>query len=220
MNTTHHATLALIACGMTTVIPVFFGKLRVLPTWLSLQALALGWLSLNQAGVGLHALAAGLEILLLRAWLVPHILRRALAQNAHSAQMDVMPSNLITWGVAVALLIVAFQFGDGARADLRALTLGLIAATVTLVFLVLATNREPLAQLGALLYLENAVVLFEHLLPHPWPLPVHLVLSGVYLGSAAVGVWLIRGMQGSTAPTIDTHAPMPPPPPATAHDPA
>lgn len=206
MNTPHHATLALIACGMTTVIPVFFGKLRVLPTWLSLQALALalGWLSLSPSADGLHALAAGLEILLLRAWLVPHILRGALAQQPHSAQLDVMPSNLITWGVAVALLIVAFQFGNGARADLRALTLGVIAATVTLVFLVLATNREPLAQLGALLYLENAIVLFEHVLPHPWPLPVHLVLSGVYVGSAAVGAWLIRGMQGSAAPSHDS----------------
>ena len=40
MNTTHHATLALIACGMTTVIPVFFGKLRVLPT-LSRQTMAI-----------------------------------------------------------------------------------------------------------------------------------------------------------------------------------
>lgn len=199
MNTTQHATLALIACGVTIVIPVFFGKLRVVPTWLSLQALALGWLSLNQSTGGLHALTAGLEILLLRAWLVPHILRKTLAQQTHSAQMDVMPSNLITWGVAVALLIVAFQFGDGARADLRALTMGVIAATVTLVFLVLATNREPLAQLMALLYLENAIVLFEHVLPHPWPLPVHLVLSGVYVGSAAVGAWLIRGMEHSAA---------------------
>ena len=67
MNTTQHATLALIACGVTIVIPVFFGKLRVVPTWLSLQALALGWLSLNQSTGGLHALTAGLEILLLRA---------------------------------------------------------------------------------------------------------------------------------------------------------
>lgn len=199
MNPTPYATVALIACFMTTVIPVFFGKLRVVPIWLSLQALTLGWLSLNQSAGGLHALAAGLEILLLRTWLVPHILRGALARHADSAHLDVMPSNLITWGVAVALLIVAFQFGNGARADLRALTLGVVAATVTLVFLVLATNREPLAQLAALLFLENAIVLFELLLPHPWPLPVHMVLSGVYVGSAAVGAWLVRGMQCSAA---------------------
>lgn len=219
MNTSHYPTLALIACGLTTVIPVFFGKLRVLPVWLSLQALALGWLSLNQSADGVHALVAGMEILLLRAWLVPHILRRALAEQSHSAQHDVMPSNLITWGVAVALLIVAFQFGNGARADLRALTLGVVAATVALVFLVLATNREPLAQLAALLYLENAIVLFEHLLPHPWPLPVHLVLSGVYVGSATVGAWLIRGMQCSAAPSTDASIPRSPPPPVTAHEP-
>lgn len=201
MNSTNHATLALIACFITTITPLFFGKLGVAPTWLSLQALALGWLALSPAGTGLHALAAGLEILVVRAWLVPRIVRWSLAQHTHSAHMDVMPSNLITWGVAVALIIVAFQFGNGARADLRALTLGVVAATITMVFLVLATNRELIAQLVALLYMENAIVLFEHLLPHPWPAPVHFVLSGVYLGTTVVGAWLIRGAD-TTAPPV------------------
>ena len=40
-------SLPLIACLLATVIPVFFGKLSVTPTWLSLQALALGWITLN-----------------------------------------------------------------------------------------------------------------------------------------------------------------------------
>lgn len=195
MNTAMNPTLPLIACLLATVIPVFFGKLAVAPTWLSLQALALGWITLNQhQDLDTHALQAGLEILLIRAWLVPHLLRRTLARSA-AAELDVMPSNLFAWGAAVALIILAFQFGDGARADVRALTLGVAAATVMVSFLVLATNHEPVAQLVALLFMENAMALFESLMPERWPLPVHIAISGVYVGTVAVGSWLIRGQR-------------------------
>ncbi|BCO28543.1 hypothetical protein MIZ03_3449 [Rhodoferax lithotrophicus] len=197
MNLANNPTLALIACLLATVIPVFFGKLTVTPTWLSLQALALGWITLNKhQELDFHALEAGLEILIIRAWAVPHLLRRTLA-GTQAAEHDVMPSNLFTWGVAVTLIILAFQFGDGARADVRALTLGVIAATVTIAFLLLATNREPVAQLVAVLYMENALALFESLMPEPWPLPVHIAISGVYVGTVAVGSWLIRGTDAS-----------------------
>jgi hydrogenase-4 membrane subunit HyfE len=186
-------SLALMACLIATVIPVFFGKLAVAPTWLSLQALALGWITLSEHHeLDLHALAAGLEVLLVRAWLVPHLLRRCL-RNQKAAELDVMPSNLFAWGVAVALIILAFKFGDGARADVRALTLGVVAATVMIAFLVLATNHDPAAQLVAVLFMENALALFETLMPAPWPLPVHLAISGVYVGTVAVGSWLVRG---------------------------
>ena len=58
-------SLPLIACLLATVIPVFFGKLSVTPTWLSLQALALGWITLNKnEALDFNALEAGLEILL------------------------------------------------------------------------------------------------------------------------------------------------------------
>ena len=197
MNAASNPTLPLIACLIATVIPVFFGKLGVTPTWLSLQALALGWITLNKHhALDFHTLEAGLEILIIRAWLVPHLLRSTL-KGSRTAALDVMPSNLFAWGAAVTLIILAFQFGDGARADIRALTLGVMAATVTIAFLVLATNREPAAQLVALLFMENALALFESLMPDPWPLPVHVAISSVYVGTVAVGSWLIRGQRAA-----------------------
>lgn len=195
MNALISPSVPLVTCLIASVIPVFFGKLTVTPAWLSLQALCLGWITLNKhPELDGHALAAGLEILIVRAWLVPHLLRRTLA-GSPAAEHDVMPSNLLAWGVAVALIILAFQFGGNARADVRAVTLGVMAATVTLAFLVLATNREPVAQLVGLLFMENAMALFESLMPEPWPLPVHLAVSSVYLGTVAVGSWLIRGQR-------------------------
>ena len=64
--------------------------------------------------------------------------------------------------------------------------------------LVLATNREPVAQLVALLYMENALALFESLMPEPWPLPVHVAVRGVYVGTVVVGSWLIRSRHSSS----------------------
>lgn len=185
-------TLPLIFCLVATVIPVFFGKIEAAPLWLSLQALALGWMGLNQHhALSAHALMGGLEVLLVRAWLVPTLLRRALRQDP-AARQDLMPSNLFAWAVAISLIILAFKFGDGARADLRAMTLGVVAATVMIAFLVLATNHEPAAQLVALLFMENALALFESLMSEPWPLSIHLALSGVYVLTVWVGCWLVR----------------------------
>lgn len=186
-------TLPLIFCLIATVIPVFFSKISAAPTWLALQALALGWITITHAEtISLHAALVGLEVLLVRAILVPHLLRRALRRQPN-ARISLMPSNLFAWIIAVMLIIVAFKFGDGARADARALTLGVVAATVVIAFLILSTNHEPKAQLVAVLFMENALALFETLMPEPWPLTVHLAVSAVYVLTVAVGSWLVGG---------------------------
>ena len=190
-------TLPLIFCLIATVIPVFFSRLSSAPTWLSLQALALGWITFND-GFSAHTLLLGLEVLLVRAVLVPHLLRRALRRQAQS-RISLMPSNLFTWGIAVMLIILAFKFGDGARADVRALTLGVVAATTVIALLILATNHEPKAQLVALLFMENALALFESLLPEPWPWPVHLAISAVYILTVTVGCHLLGGESPAAA---------------------
>lgn len=184
-------TLPLIFCMVATVIPVFFSKISSAPTWLGLQALALGWITLTHFETfSLHASLVGLEVLLVRAVLVPHLLRRALRKQPN-ARISLMPSNLFSWIIAVMLIILAFKFGDGARADARALTLGAVAATVVIAFLILATNHEPKAQLVALLFMENALALFETLMPEHWPLTVHLAMSSVYVLTVFVGSWLV-----------------------------
>ena len=184
-------TLPLICCMIATVIPVFFSKISSAPTWLSLQALALGWITITHFETfSLHAWLVGLEVLLVRAMLVPHLLRRALGRDP-DARISLMPTNLFAWIIAVMLIILAFKFGDGARADARAMTLGVVAATVVSAFLILATNHEPKAQLVALLFMENALALFETLMPEHWPLTVHLGMSTVYILTALVGCWLV-----------------------------
>ena len=94
------------------------------------------------------------------------------------ANLDLMPSNLFAWVIGIALIVLAFEFGGAAMADVQALALGVVGATVAVALLLLSTNDSPPAQLVAVLFMENAIAVFESLLPEPWPLPVHGALSG------------------------------------------
>jgi hydrogenase-4 membrane subunit HyfE len=184
-------TLPLIAFLLATVIPVFFGKTRSAPLWLAMQALALAWngVALYGAPSG-HALATLVEVVIVRAAVAPVLLRRAIRRRSEP-NLDLMPSNLFTWAIAIALVVLAFEFGAPDMIDRQAFTLGAIGATVTVALLLLSTNNAPPAQLVAVLFMENALALFETLLPEPWPLPVHSALGVIYLGTVGVGSWLI-----------------------------
>lgn len=183
------AALALFLAA--SVVPVFFARLRSMPFWLALQALALGWTLAGLHGTASgHALAAVAEVLVVRALIAPLLLRQALRRRG-DPNLDLMPSNLFAWVIAAALVVLAFEFGAPGMTDRHALALGAVAATVAVALLLLAANDLPPAQLTALLWMENAVGLFESLLPEPWPLPVHMTLSAIYLLTAAAGAWLI-----------------------------
>jgi hydrogenase-4 membrane subunit HyfE len=184
-------TLPLVAFLVTAVVPVFFGKIRSAPLWLAVQGLALGWNGIVQhSELSSHTVAALLEVLIVRASIAPALLRRAIRLRAET-NLDLMPSNLFAWTIAIGLIVLAFQFGAPAMADQQALTLGVVGATVAVALLLLSTNNSPPAQLVAVLFMENALTLFESLLPEPWTLPVHGALSVIYLATVGVGGWLI-----------------------------
>jgi hydrogenase-4 membrane subunit HyfE len=184
-------SVALAIFLLAVVVPVFFGKTRSTPTWLLIQGAALAWAGfLQHAHVSMHAVVALVEVLAVRALVAPWLLRRAIRAR-REPNHDLMPSNLFAWAAAMMLIALAFQFGARAADESHAMALGAVAATVAVALLLLATNGSPPAQLVAVLYMENALGLFETLLPEPWPLPVHLALGLIYLGTVGVGSWLI-----------------------------
>lgn len=199
-------TVALACFLLTVVVPVFFGRLASAPLWLAAQAVALGWSGyLQHAQPSWHAAVALAELLLLRGLVAPWLLQRAIRRRG-GPNLDLMPSNLFTWAVAIALIVLAFEFGAPSVSDRHAMTLGAVAATVAVAWLLLATNGSPPAQLVAVLTMENALGLFESLLPEPWPLPVHVALGLIYLGTAAVGGWLIARPEGDALGVGDAAA--------------
>ena len=183
--------LPLILFLLAAVVPVFFGKIRSAPFWLSVQAVALAWnVSSHYGGWTLHAVVALVEIVTVRAVIVPLLLRRAIRGFA-GPNADLMPSNLFTWVIGGALIVLAFDFGGAAMAGVPALALGVVGGMVAIALLLLSTNRSPPAQLVAVLFMENGLAVFESLLPEPWAWPVHGILTAVYLVTVAVGGWLI-----------------------------
>ena len=135
--------------------------------------------------------------------MAPQLLRRAIRARAEP-NLDLMPSNLFAWAIAIALIVLAFEFGAPAMSDQQALILGAVAATVAVALLLLAANNAPPAQLVAVLFMENALALFELMLPEPWPLPVHVALGVIYLLTVAVGAWLVG--HPDEGPAADTAA--------------
>ena len=196
-------TLPLIAFLVASIIPVFFGKVRSAPFWLGVQAVALAWNVALQGDPSLHTFVALGEVLLVRAFIVPRLLRRTIGQRVEP-NLDLMPSNLFTWGIAITLAVLAFEFAAPAMSDQQALTLGIVGTTVSVSLLLLSTNGSQVAQLVAVLFMENALALFESLLPEPWPLPVHGALSAIYLLTVFVGSWLIATPDGAFAADVAT----------------
>ena len=181
-----------------TLIAAFFGRIRSAPFWLAVQALALAWImGLRHAHDPIHALPGVVEVLLLRAVIAPWWLHRALARR-QEPNRDLIPSNLFAWTAAVALIAMAFKFGAPQLTGGDALTLGVVAATVVSALLLLALNAAPFVQLVALIFIENAIALFESLMTTPWPLTVHVALSAVYLLIVLMGCRMLGSPQART----------------------
>jgi hydrogenase-4 membrane subunit HyfE len=195
--------LPLVLILLAALIPVFFGKTRAAPFWLAVQAVALAWNSAAHHEAGsLHAVAALVEVLVVRAVIAPLLLRRAIRQRSEP-NLDLMPSNLFTWAIGISLVVLAFDFGGAAMEDVPALALGVVGGLVALSLLLLSTNNAPPAQLVAVLFVENAIAVFESLLPEPWAWPVHAALTVVYLVTLGVGCWLIGTPQAKApAPAL------------------
>lgn len=190
--------LPLILFLLAAVVPVFFGKIRSAPFWLSLQAVALAWSgAAHHEGWTVHAVVAMVEIITVRAVVAPLLLRRAIRGFA-GPNADLMPSNLFTWAAGFALIVLAFDFGGAAMTDAPALALGVVGGMVAMALLLLSTNPSPPAQLVAVLFMENGIAVFESLLPEPWAWPVHGTLTLVYLVTVGVGGWLIGTPTGRT----------------------
>jgi hypothetical protein len=145
---------------VAAVIPVFFGRIRSAPFWLTLQAVALGW-----NGAPSTAWSGS--------WAAWPVLRAALARSSCAvpsarASPRLMQSNLFTWAIAIALIVLAFEFEPG---DERPHALTLAPSRHGRRRTAAVGQRPPTAAGGAVLRGERARPV-RVLLPG-WPLPVH-----------------------------------------------
>lgn len=145
------------------LVPLFVGSWRV-------SIFGLGCQGLLMAAVahGLHprlsAADAWLDLTdlaVVRGLAVPGVLYTASKLRNMPARREVIPPNILSWTIALALVLASFSFAETLAPESSEQS-GLIAVAtsgVLLGFLVLATQSDPFSQVIGALRIENAVAL-------------------------------------------------------------
>ncbi|MGH3878854.1 MAG: hypothetical protein ACRDSK_17620 [Actinophytocola sp.] len=171
MNDSLYAQLLDLACGgllLTAAVALWRHRLPVVVRVFVLQGVALAGLgavlAIHQVSVQLWAVAAGL--LVLRACLLPYLLRRAHRPPAGQPADDPRPlvGGAVSLLAAAALTLLAFavcrplvELVPGGVTGEASAAIPVGVAVVLIGFLVLVTRRGALAQLAGLVLMDNGI---------------------------------------------------------------
>lgn len=147
------------------LVPLFVASWRLSLLGLVMQGLLLAWIGYQLAPALDHAGAwvALFDLALVRGLAAPSLLYAVLRRQGASPRHDVRPPNLMSWTLAIALVLVAFRFADllvPPTSDDHSLLAGASAALL-LGLLVLATQTGPFSQMEGALRIENGIAFFE-----------------------------------------------------------
>ncbi len=147
------------------IVPLFVASWRLSLLGLVGQGLMMAWIS-YRLDPALDSPSAWLEmfdLVVVRGVGAPIALYAVLRAQRATARHDVLPPNLMSWTLAIVLVLVSFRF-----ADLLVKTEGdeqtfVAVATAALVLglLVLATQTGAFSQMVGALRIENAIALFS-----------------------------------------------------------
>jgi hydrogenase-4 membrane subunit HyfE len=179
------------------LLPLFMASWRVSLLGLACQgalmALALRRLEPDAQSPGYWLSLFDLAIL--RGCVIPVALYGVLRARTRRARNDVIPPDLISWTVAIAMVLMAFSFaGTLVTTHGEQQTLVAVAsAGLMLGFLALSTRADPLSQVIGALRIENAIALFElGGERHESSFLVHLGLIGVFAATVAFFAWYLN----------------------------
>lgn len=155
----------LIAFIAVLLVPLFVASWRLSLFGLAAQGLLLASLS-YQLDPGMTTASSWIgmvDLALVRGLAAPLALYVVLRSQRASSRNDVIPPNLMSWTLAIALVLVAFRLADmlvPTQGDEHSLVAGATAG-ILLGLLVLATQTGPFSQMIGVLRIENAIALFE-----------------------------------------------------------
>jgi hydrogenase-4 membrane subunit HyfE len=135
-----------------------------------------------------------IDLGLVRGFIAPLALYTVLKARQAPARHDLIPPNLLSWALALSMVLLSFTFAEllvAEAGDQR--TLVAVASTgVLLGFLVLSTQSSPFSQMIGALRIENAIVLMElGGKRHEAPLGVQLALLGAFVATIAFFRWYL-----------------------------
>jgi hydrogenase-4 component E len=157
----------------------------------ALQGALLGAITIAAHGhLGWRSLLLAVASMVLKAWLIPLILTRALRQVAIKREVEpslgLLPS-LLLGALATALAVALSDRLPFAETRLAPLLVPASLATVAAGFILLTTRRKAISQVLGFLVLENGIFLFGLLLVEAMPF---LVEAGVLL-DVFVGIFVL-----------------------------
>jgi hydrogenase-4 membrane subunit HyfE len=188
------------------VVPLFVATWRSSLFGLSFQGFLIAWAA-YRLRPELHAIETWLslvDLVLVRGVGAPLLLYRLLLSQKRAARHDIIAPNLLSWTVALGLVLAAFNLSAAlvpVAGDERAL-ISVATAGVLLGFLVLASQSTPFGQVVGALQLENGIALFElGGQRHHGSLVTLVGQVAIVAGTLALYVWLLRGFsEGSSDP--------------------
>jgi hydrogenase-4 membrane subunit HyfE len=155
----------LIAFVGVLVVPLFVASWRLSLFGLAGQGLLMAWIGheLHPALDSLSAWTQMADLVIVRGLGAPIALYAVLRAQRVSARNDVIPPNLMSWTLAIVLVLVAFSFADmlvPVDGDEHSFVAAACAG-VLLGLLVLSTQTGPFSQMVGALRIENGIAMFE-----------------------------------------------------------
>lgn len=155
----------LIAFVGVLLVPLFVASWRISLMGLALQAFLMAWSAyeLHPALDSVGAWVGMLDMVVVRGLGAPIALYAVLRSQGATARTDVIPPNLMSWTLAIALVLVAFRFAD-MLVPIEGTEHSFVAgasAGILLGLLVLATQTGPFSQMVGVLRIENGIAMFE-----------------------------------------------------------
>ena len=158
------SSLSLTLLGVY-LVPLFVGTWRTSLLGLGCQGFLMAWIAwtrgLDPSQLGDWVLLA--DLVLVRGLAAPLLLRQVLRARNTPRRNDVIPPNLLSWTLALGVVLLAFKFAAALEREPGEPRTLLAVATSGLLlgFLVLSTQSGTFGQMVGALRIENAIALFE-----------------------------------------------------------
>lgn len=184
----------LIAFVGVLLLPLFVASWRISLLGLAVQGLLMGWISyqLHPTFDTASAWVRMFDLVVVRGIGAPLALYAVLRSQRATARDDVIPPNLMSWALAIALVFVAFRFADilvTAEGDEHSFVAGATAG-ILLGLLVLSTQTGPFSQMAGALRIENGIAFFELGATHR-PLAMSIAQTVILIATVLLFRWYL-----------------------------
>lgn len=200
----------LIAFEIVLLLPLFIGTWRISLLGLSCQGFLMAWIAFHHGlHLSLDAAVQLVDLVVLRAIAGPALLYAVLLRQNAPRRNDVLAPNLLSWAMALALVLVAFRVADvlvTTEGDAQT-WVGVAASALLLGLLVLGTRTGVFSQMVGALRIENAIALFELADAHHSSVGVRMGQTAVYLASIALFRWYLVHLAGEPEAPASPHPP-------------